>query len=45
MQKRTELMVKDIAAMTGFNNIVSFNRLFEKYKKVSQNQYIENLKR
>lgn len=45
MQEHPELMVKDIAAMTGFNNIVSFNRLFKKYEKVSPSQYIENLKR
>ena len=43
MREHPELMIKDIAIMTGFNNVVSFNRLFKKYEKISPGQYMENL--
>ena len=44
MHAHPDWMVKDIAQMTGFNNIVSFNRLFKKYEAISPGQYMENLK-
>lgn len=44
IKQHPEYMVKDIAEMLGFGNIVTFNRLFKKHEGMSPGQYIENLK-
>lgn len=44
MQEKPEILVKDAAAMTGFNNTVSFNRLFKQHEGISPGQYLENLR-
>ena len=43
MRENPEKMIKEIAAMVGFNNTVSFNRLFKQHEGISPGQYLENL--
>ena len=44
MRENPEKMIKEIAALVGFNNTVSFNRLFKQHEGISPGQYMENLR-
>lgn len=43
MRQNPEVMIKDVAEQVGYNNTVTFNRLFKKYEGISPSQYMKNI--